>query len=454
MAAPVPTALSVAPLNPPNKDLQSLSLADQEYLIEDYVGSKDFLQTFRQLREDYLMGHDTYGIWESNLPYYCLPSVNVFPEIIRLCDENYDVHHRAISTPSGRVLFYINPETINKMLYFDQTELLFPFSMNYLLDTGTKMTSEEIQRVTRTFMRPECQPTGPPPYLDIHFTKVGRLLLDMISYVLGYSTSEHVDQTMLVLLAVYSPGQPPARKYNFAKFIANKIYDQLSKVDRQGVFRYSAYIYHLFMYYQTEAFPCYIKKLDYRGERRSVIFWTSVYHNVTNSPYSYCEFVDQFVYPVSCLLMRSPPPRMSTEIQKALQLSKKCKIGDWYLYEEHTVIGVYGCELCPFRLPKYVPMRIFALEYYRQLIQSDLTHFHNSRKKAHLKFKHQLGPFIMNKKEGWEDADLILKDKYKLSYSFRWVPYDPEGVISARRTKYRLLGYRHYQYSHIEKYAN
>jgi hypothetical protein len=46
----------------------------------------------------------------------------------------------------------------------------------------------------------------------------------------------------------------------------------------------------------------------------------------------------------------------------------------------------------------------------------------------------------MNKKEGWEDADLILKDKYKLSYSFRWVPYDPEGFITARRNKYRLLG--------------
>ena len=276
----------------------------------------------------------------------------------------------------------------------------------------------------------------------------------MIAYVLGYKNSEHVDRTMLVLLSVYSPHQPPARKYNFAKFIANKIHDQLSKVDRQGVFRYSAYIYHLFMYYHSEAFPCYIRRLNHKGERRSVIFWTSVFHKVTNSPYTYCEFVDQFVYPVSCLLMKSPPPRISNEIKKALQLSRKYKIGDWYLYENHIVIRVYGCELCPYKLPKYVPMRLFALEYYRQLIQSDLTDFHSSKKKAHLKFKHQLGPFIMNKKEGWEDADLILEDKYKLSYSFRWVPYDPQGFITARRTKYRLLGYRHCQYPHIERYAN
>lgn len=99
-------------------------------------------------------------------------------------------------------------------------------------------------------------------------------------------------------------------------------------------------------------------------------------------------------------------------------------------------------------------MRLFALEYYRQLIQSDLTHFHSAKKKAHLKFKHELGPFIMNKKEGWEEADLILKDKYKLSYSFRWVHYDPQGFITARRNKYRLIGIKHCQYSHIEKYAN
>lgn len=272
MAASASSSLSVAPLNPTNRELEALPFVDKDCLIEDFEGNRDFLQTFSQLREDYKDGHGTHGIWESNLPYYCLPAVNVFPEIIHLCAENYNVQHKTVSTPSGRILFYINAESINKMLHFDQTELLIPFSMSYLLETGEKMTSEEIQKVTRDFMRPECQTTEPPPYLGIHFNDVGKLLLDMIAYVLGYKTSEHVDKTMLVLLSAYSPRQPPARKYNFAKFIANKIHDQLSKVDRQGVFRYSDYIYHLFMYYHSEAFPCYIRRLDHKGERRSVIF--------------------------------------------------------------------------------------------------------------------------------------------------------------------------------------
>ena len=155
MVAPAPTALNVAPMNPPNKDLESLPLADRYFLIQDFVGDRNHLHTFRELRDNYLNNNDTYGIWESNLPYYFLPSVNIFPEIICLCAENDDANHRAVKSPSGSILFRINAESINQMLNFKQTQLLFPFSMNYLLDTGAKMTTEDRQKITQTFMRPD-----------------------------------------------------------------------------------------------------------------------------------------------------------------------------------------------------------------------------------------------------------------------------------------------------------
>lgn len=78
-----PSDLSVTPMNPPNKELESMPLADRDYLIQDFVGDRNHLQTFRQLRNSYLSNNDTYGIWESNLPYYFLPSFNIFLEIIR-----------------------------------------------------------------------------------------------------------------------------------------------------------------------------------------------------------------------------------------------------------------------------------------------------------------------------------------------------------------------------------
>jgi len=96
-----PATLNITPLNAPNKELEALPLADRDHLIQDLVGDRNHLQTFCQLRNNYLNNSDIYGIWESNLPIYFLPSVNVFPEIIRLCCENNDPTQRDIKSPSG-----------------------------------------------------------------------------------------------------------------------------------------------------------------------------------------------------------------------------------------------------------------------------------------------------------------------------------------------------------------
>ena len=102
------------------------------------------------------------------------------------------------------------------------------------------------------------------------------------------------------------------------------------------VFKYSSFIYHLTIYYQSESFPFHIQKLDAKGNSRSVIFWTALSHNYPDSPYSYNEFIDLFLHPGTTLLTGVSPPRVSNEIKKILQLSKQYKIGDWYLYQNHT----------------------------------------------------------------------------------------------------------------------
>ena len=85
----------------------------------------------------------------------------------------------------------------------------------------------------------------------------------------------------------------------------------------------------------------------------------------------------------------------------------------------------------------------------------DLTHFYGARKKAQLKIRRQLGPFIFNKREeAWKDADNILRERLKLKQSFLWSPYDPEHFISFRRVKNKLTGYVHHSIPQIEQYAN
>ena len=61
--------------------------------------------------------------------------------------------------------------------------------------------------------------------------------------------------------------------------------------------------------------------------------------------------------------------------------------GDWYLYQNHTEIRIYGCQLAPYKLPKYLPMRLFSLEYYRQIMNSDEINFVSAKKRSQFKVK-------------------------------------------------------------------
>ena len=199
------------------------------------------------------------------MPIYYLPSVNVFPDLIHQCCANYEPSQRAVMDPSGNVLFYITPQSINEMLQFKPTQPLVPLSMKQLLDQASKLCSTKVDRIAKMFMPPECYSRYTLPYLHSWFDETGRLVIDMISYILGFKTSEIVDETVLALMSMFTSGQPPAIKYDYASYIANKIHEQFMNLERERVFKYTSYIYHLLLYYQFDSFPIFLKKLDARG---------------------------------------------------------------------------------------------------------------------------------------------------------------------------------------------
>jgi hypothetical protein len=57
------------------------------------------------------------------------------------------------------------------------------------------------------------------------------------------------------------------------------------------------------------------------------------------------------------------------------------------LYQNHSDIRVYGCELAPYKLPRYMSVIIFALEYIRQIMNSDDVHFVSLKNKQQLWIK-------------------------------------------------------------------
>ena len=98
-------------------------------------------------------------------------------------------------------------------------------------------------------------------------------------------------------------------------------------------------------------------------------------------------FIDQFYHPMVSMLSGMPEPQINDEVQRILHLSYNVKTGDWYLYHNHSEIRVYGCEMAPYKLPRYISVRIFALEYIRQIMNSDDIHFISLKRKKQLRIK-------------------------------------------------------------------
>lgn len=194
-----------------------------------------------------------------------------------------------------------------------------------------------------------------------------------------------------------------------------------------------------------------MEKLGEQGNPQSMIHWTSLVRNNTNE-FTFSDYIDNFLYRVSFLLNSDAKLRIGPEIKRILHLSEQTKIGDWYLYQDYTNIRVYGCELLPYKSPKFVPIRIFALEYVRKMINMDEMHFVSTKKKSEFKIKTQAGHFSSNARTIEKVGDVLLKQmKFKLNFSWS---YDPLGIVSNLRVEQKTTPYAHNPRLEIEQYMN
>ena len=95
---------------------------------------------------------------------------------------------------------------------------------------------------------------------------------------------------------------------------------------------------------------------------------TSVVHIspfMRNVAESFSCFVNTFAAKVCTLLFDVSYPRVTLELQECLHPPTKDWIGDWFLFENYTMIRVYGFDKPPYRLPAYLTPRIFAMEIIR-----------------------------------------------------------------------------------------
>jgi hypothetical protein len=198
------------------------------------------------------------------------------------------------------------------------------------------------------------------------------------------------------------------------------------------MFRYSSILASMFMFYQPDKFSFLMQKMDQDRKSQAETFWTSLLRR-NSIEFSFKQFIELFYHPMVSMLSDRLDPRTNEEIQIFFHLSDLAKIGHWFFHQNHIEIRVYGCELAPYKLPKYLPLRIFSLEYIFQMINSSDIHFVSLKKKQHMRIKGQIGPFICNSRVVREEADKVLKEM-KFITSFNW-HYDPCGTIEEMISK-------------------
>ena len=127
------------------------------------------------------------------------------------------------------------------------------------------------------------------------------------------------------------------------------------------------------------------------------------------------------------LLHDGPPPRVIPEMIQELQSTPPLATGDWFLYEDHTIIRVYGFGGRPFILPAFLTPRIFALEFIRQKMASDELHFIDKKAAKTFRIPTELGPFIVKSRQAYNIVEERL-NKMKFPTVGAWT-YDPKGII-------------------------
>ena len=184
--------------------------------------SKYHIHLLNELKLKHDSGMDILGIWDSFLPIFKLPQVNQFPDLIHQCADCYDPTQRAVLDPSGSVVFYVTPEIIREMLHFKTEKKLVPLSLDDLIKQGAKLTEAQITKLNQLYIGFDT--VKYPPISHVYLNQLGRDLVDMISPILGYDSIEYIDETVLLLMLMFSLGKNPVC-YDYATYISEKMHE-------------------------------------------------------------------------------------------------------------------------------------------------------------------------------------------------------------------------------------
>ena len=146
-------------------------------------------------------------------------------------------------------------------------------------------------------------------------------------------------------------------------FWERMVNSQLIDFSLTRCFIFHSLITYLFLYTHVERFMnVRLNIMDTHKNKQSMVFWTYVVR-ITTKNEGLMYYTTSFLSIAYSIINRSPSPFILPKAQCFLQLSKDVKVGDWFLFDDYADIGLYGEEVALYRLPIFVPMRLFSIEF-------------------------------------------------------------------------------------------
>ena len=181
-----------------------------------------------------------------------------------------------------------------------------------------------------------------------------------------------------------------------------------------------------------------IENLDELKQIEPINFSDSTNLSQRNATISFFTFAGVVMPALYKLIFGSFMPRIGEDL-KLLHHNPVETVGDWFCFENYTLIRVYGLEGEPFRIPKFTSRRLFSLESLRKRLVAENDNFVKHKKASSMKFVFTLEPFVVKSIFVVAAIDQIIRSmSFDTDKSLR---YDPRGIMHQRRIDMNFKGY-------------
>jgi hypothetical protein len=302
---------------------------------------------------------------------YVVETVFPFPKFVSWCAERYSQGERVILNKLGsEVLCKVDSPSLQHALSVSDASpiVLEPFKEQRMITIYRECLPEVKTLFLQTIVKPEyhSESLTLPASISVMIVEV-QWACSLLSQILGLDNDKFVVEVMLgFLLVCFLSGQSVS--VSFDEFIAENIHQQLVNFSSLRHFRYYTHLLRMFLESNKTQFP------------------ETTFISIECKRITMLIFINKIMSRVHSLIFGSDLSRVLEEMKISLQPNPENMIGDWVLFEQSTVIWVYGYQEGPYLLPVFLTPRVFALEFIRQRIISETEHFLKAHKASNLKF--------------------------------------------------------------------